>query len=377
MKLPKWLFYLSTIVFFNCLTGCAEETMQLESEQQEEIEFEVYLKTEMERQNMPALSVLIFKGTEIVCEKNLGFTNLEEKLELTATHPFLLASISKTVTATALFQLYDQGFFELDDSINDYLSFDVTHPDFATPITFRMLLTHTASIADGNSLDGQYYDGKDSPVALSYFMKNYFTKDGEFYDYYENFYEFEPGTEHEYSNTGAALIGVLVEEIAQMDFNTYCKQHIFQPLGMQNTFWRLDEINQAIVQPYEYANGQYNAIEHYTFTDYPNGGLRSTAQDMFRFLSAYANEGQFNNYQLIEPSTAKAVISPQIPSLEMGLHFFQVEATHNLWGHDGGEKGTSTIMGFNPTTKVGVLVFTNRENVDLEEILVGAYLLGE
>ncbi len=62
-------------------------------------------------------------------------------------HCSVIASISKTITATAVMQLWEQGLFELDDDVNDYLPFNVrnpNHPD--VPITFRMLLTHTSSI---------------------------------------------------------------------------------------------------------------------------------------------------------------------------------------------------------------------------------------
>jgi len=93
--------------------------------------------------------------------------------------------------------------------------------------------------ADGPAMDDQYYYGKDSPVALNNFMKQYFTPGGKYYDDYENFYDFEPGTEFEYSNIGRALTAVLLERITGQDFNTYCKNNIFKPLNKTNTHWKL------------------------------------------------------------------------------------------------------------------------------------------
>ena len=58
---------------------------------------------------------------------------------------------------------------------------------------------------------------------------------GAHYDETDNFHAFDPGTQHEYSNVGSALIGFLVAEISGLDFNEYCKQNIFQPLGMDST----------------------------------------------------------------------------------------------------------------------------------------------
>jgi CubicO group peptidase (beta-lactamase class C family) len=97
-----------------------------------------------------------------------------------------------------------------------------------------------------------------------------------------------------------------------MDFVEYCKKNIFEPLGMHNTYWRLEAIgNNTIAQLYE----NYSVIEHYTFTDYPNGGLRSTAEDMSYFLQAFANSGVSRKYQLLQPQTVKEMLTLQIPKL--------------------------------------------------------------
>lgn len=341
-------------------------------------DFEAFLEEEMDAQDVPALSVLIFKADNILYENYLGSAQIEQDIPLESDHLFLLASISKVITATALLQLSEEGLFSLDDSINDYLPFAVTIPDYTTNITFRMLLTHTSGIADSEEISNQYYYGEDSPIALGDFLESYFVENGSFYNKNENFYDFEPGTKHEYSNMGNALIGLLVEEISGIDFNEYCKQNIFNPLGMSHTFWRLDEITQTIVQPYDYQNGDYQAVEHYTFTDYPNGGLRSTSRDLAIFLSAFVQGGIANNYQLLTANTISSMIKPQIPNLdnEMGLHLFQVNSANNLWGHDGGEQGVSTVMGFNPMTKTGAILLSNKEDVDLDDILMEAYQLG-
>jgi CubicO group peptidase (beta-lactamase class C family) len=332
----------------------------------------------MDSQKIPAASVLIFKGNTILHESYLGKSNLKKNISIEADHLFLLASISKVITATALLQLHEKGLFSLQDATNGYLPFVVENPNFTTPITFQMLLTHTSGIADGTALDNQYYYDKDSPISLRYFLENYLVPEGEFYNASENFHNYKPGTRYEYSNEGNALIRVLVEEISGVDFNTYCKQNIFTPLGMTNTHWRLDEISQTIVQPHNYSKRQYKEIPHYTFTDYLNGGLRSTATDLFKFLSAFTQGGKANNYQLLNLRTIDAMVTPQIPALdkEMGLHLFLINAQYNLWGHDSSEQGVATIVAFNPTTRVGVIILTNQGDADLDDILVTAYKFG-
>jgi CubicO group peptidase (beta-lactamase class C family) len=357
------------------LTTCRDEAPTIANAE----EFDAFVQKEMEEQDIPALSVLVFRENEVLHERYFGKADLSQGPALADNHLFLLASVSKVVTAVALLQLYDQGHFQLDDKINDYLPFAVTVPGENKDITFRMLLTHTSGIADGSALDDQYYYGQDSPVALADFMENYLAPNGQFYNVNENFHDFEPGTQHEYANAGSALIGVLVETISGMEFNAYCKANIFAPLGMGDTFWRLDEINQPIARPYDLINGNLQAIEHYTFTDYPNGGLRSTGRDLYKLLHALSQGGISGGVQLLKPGTVEAMLTPQIPAIEegVGLHLFLMDASFGLWGHDGGEQGVSTIMAFNPVDKTGAIILSNLGDAELDEMLRQAYLLGK
>lgn len=341
-------------------------------------DFQAYIKEEMEDQHIPAMSVLIFEGDEVLYEGCFGKTHLQKNIPLENNHLFLLASVSKVVTGTALLQLHEQGEFDLDDPINDYLDFNVAIPNQSKAITFRMLLTHTSGIADGAALDDQYYYGKDSPVALGEFLEDYLTPSGDYYDRNDNFHNFRPGTKSEYSNIGSALIGHLVAEISGMDFSDYCEKNIFNPLGMSNTAWHLADISQTIVQPYDYVNGRNEMVEHYTFTDYPNGGLRSTANDMFRLLTAFVENGKSNDYQLLKPNTVQQMLTAQIPNIseDTGLHIFLMDEQEQLWGHDGGESGVATTAAFNQKTKIGAIILSNQGEADLEELLVEAYLVG-
>lgn len=369
MKLYGLIFVL---LFF---ISCQEES----DEKDPLVEFEQQLDEEMDLQNIPALSVLIFRGTEVLYEKNLGYSQLQPAVKLDSHHVFLVASVSKVITATALLQLHDKGVLDLDESINNYLPYKVKVPGYEKDITFRMLLTHTSGIADNDPvLDQQYYYDQDPPLALSYFLENYLKPGGVYYDSESNFFDFEPGTQYEYSNMGSALIGALVEYISGTDFNTYCRTNIFNPLKMDRSYWRLSEINGPIVRPYDDKNGINQEIPHYTNTDYPNGGLRTTTRDMHKWIMALTHQGETSGDPLLNMQTVLNMMSPQIPHINetAGLHFFQMDKTHQLWGHDGGEQGVATIMAFNPENLTGAIIFANQGEADLDDLLTEAYLLG-
>lgn len=364
-------------LFILLIASCDDGTIEINDTEA----FETYLEEEMTSQNIPALSVLIFEGETIKYEKALGKSDIENDVALTQNDIFLMASVSKMVTGVALLQLYENGEFNLDDKINDYLPFNVDVPNQSTPITFKMLLTHTSAIEDGPNATLLYSYGKDSPVALKDYMEKYLTPNGEYYNASANFYNYEPGSKYNYSNMASALIGVLVAEISNKDFKDYCKENIFQPLGMNDTYWSLDaalQSNKTLVNPYNYSGGEFELIQHYTFPDYPNGALRSTARDMMKFLSALAQEGSYNNHQLLKASTVSEMLTAQIPSLSatMGLHTFILDENSNIWGHNGGEQGVSTEAGFNPSNNIGAVVLSSLEDVDVDEILYQAYLLG-
>ena len=364
------------------ITACSFTYRQnsfLPEEAQEEVsssEIESYIEKFISKNSIPAMSVMVFNKGEILYENYLGKADIENNTALTADHIFLIASVSKTITATALMQLYDDGLFDLDDPINDYLDFDVSNPYYNIPITFRMLLTHTSSIADSDVMDEQYYYKEDSPVALAYFMQQYFSATGKYNDANQNFYDFEPGREHEYSNIGSALIGVLVEYISEQDFNDYCKEYIFEPLGMSNTYWKLEEIDSdCIVRPYAY---DLTPLEHYTFTDYPNGGLRTNGRDLMKFFSVFCNDGISNGHQILSSETVCEMLQSQIPDIDptVGLHFFKPDNKSSLWGHDGGESGVSTNVLFGPGTGIGVIILANLEDIELERITDYLYEYG-
>ena len=342
-------------------------------------EYEALVADEMDRQHIPAMSVLIFQDDVVLYEKCFGQSNIQQELALQPDHMFLIASISKVITATALLQLHEAGRFGLDDPINTHLPFNVAVPGYARDITFRMLLTHTSAIADNDPvLDTQYYYDQDPSVSLADFMTGYYSPAGAYYDADQNFHNFEPGTQHEYSNMGSALVGYLVERISGIDFNTYCKDSIFTPLGMAHTAWRLDEITGTIVTPYDYIRRENQPIRHYTNADYPNGGLRTTTRDLHKLVATLARGGQSGSFQLLQASTVASMLTPQIPDIdaEVGLHMFVMNAEHGLWGHDGGEQGVATIMGFHPATRRGVVIFCNQGEADLDALFADTHAFG-
>ncbi len=371
MKSVIWTVFLAATLL---VTACKKDPEVPSSE----AELTALLQEEVERQDIPALSALVFKDDQTIYDEYFGQSNVADNVALAPDHVFLIASISKVVTGIALLQLVDDNQIGLDDPINPHLPFQVQVPGASQAITFRMLLTHTAAIADGPSLDNEYYYNQDSPKALGTFLEDYFTPGSAIYSASDNFHNADPGDAFEYSNVGSALVGYLVERISGQPFDQYCQANIFGPLGMDRTYWRLENIPGPIVQPYESVGGGNEAVPHYTFTDYPNGALRTTGRDLFQLFQAFANQGNSNGVQVLEPGTIASMMTLQVPDLsdDSGLHFFVMDEERGIWGHDGGERGVATIAGVHPQTKVGVILFANHGDAELEALMISAYEYG-
>jgi CubicO group peptidase (beta-lactamase class C family) len=249
--------------------------------------------------NFVSLGACLIKDDKIIWNGAYGYADRELKKQLKTDDIFHLASLSKTITATALMQLYEKELFNLDDDISTYIPVKVRNPNFPEkPISVRMLLTHTGGFADVMSTGNKLSLGTagDCEIPLSVFIKELFTPGGKYYSE-DLFSKDEPGTKYSYSNISFSLIGYLVEVLSGQDFSEYCKKNIFIPLEMKNTGWFLRDIDTSrLIWGYGY-HGNFDSTAEYSkggrfgIPGYPEGLLRSTLEDLLHFISAFMNEG--------------------------------------------------------------------------------------
>ena len=376
-----------------------------------------FIESIMQTHLIPGLSISVVKDNNIVWEKHFGYANIDENIPVNENSMFILSSISKTITATALMQLFEQNLFMLDDNVSDYLPFSIIHPDFPeNTITFKMLLSHTSGIKDNWNVM-PYYIG-DSQLELNYYLNQYFTLEGEFYNSNSNFTNSMPGANYSYSNIGVALIGLLVEEISNQSFNEYCYNNIFEPLDMNNAFWFLSEIDNQnqIALPYQFTGGvgdscyeigcgvfdennqcfcdsacidyedccfdyldicgesgagsnpdNLTEYDNYGYSDYPSGQLRTTSNNLAKFMSVFINDGIYDGIRILEPETVdliKTIHYPSINSNQGLIWYFKNVNERTLFGHNGGDIGSLTEMFISFSDNLGVILLSNSNNYD-------------
>lgn len=330
-----------------------------------------FFLAQMDTFHLPGLAASVVKDGQIIWTGAYGWANIEDSIPATDTTIWNQGSISKTVTAVAAMQAWEEGLFELDENINDLLPFDVVHYYYPNDtITPRNILVHNSCVEDRWALWSMLtVFGGDSPVPLDTFMYNYFNPVGYWYNPL-NFINYPPGTHWEYSNVGTSLVGYLTEAVTNDSFPLYCQQHIFDPLGMTRTSYlyaNLDMNN--IAMPYTYAYGQYSPAGYPSTCIYPSSTLKSSLLDLTRFLMMFMNYGELNGVRILDSTTVALMRTVQdtitlYPNAYIGItwwYFLSQYSGRWIWGHTGGWIGTSATMMFCPAENSGAIILTNRE----------------
>ena len=168
----------------------------------------------------PGASVLIVRDGATLLARSYGLADVEAHVAATPQTDYRLASLTKQFTATAIMLLKEDGRLRYDDPIDEYLP---QLPTAARGVTIRMLLTHTSGLWAyedfvPDSQTTQVHDA-DVPALIAHADSSYFP----------------PGSAYRYSNTGYALLALIVERVSGKSFATFLHDRIFTPLGMSGT----------------------------------------------------------------------------------------------------------------------------------------------
>jgi CubicO group peptidase (beta-lactamase class C family) len=329
-------------------------------------DLDAFIRSKVAEAGVPSLSACVVRGQHVLWARAFGWANVHRREHATPDTICMLASVSKTVVATAAMQAVERGLIDLDADINEILPFRVHSPSHPSRvITARMLLTHTAALRDNWSVLTPSYVRGDSTVPLGECLRDYFAKRGRNYDAERNFYPFAPGTNYRYCNMGVSLAAYLVEAASGIAFDRWCDSHIFGPLEMENTGWHLADVERsAVAMPYKYIayRDAFRPYGQYGYPDYPDGELRTSSTDLARHLMMVISGGAFGGVRLLQERTVRKMLRPQFPDVveRQGIIWYPVQRTDDLyWGHTGGDWGVSTRCFFRESDGTGVITLTN------------------
>ncbi|HAY3506121.1 serine hydrolase domain-containing protein [Elizabethkingia anophelis] len=167
-------------------------------------------------------NVLVAEKGKVIYEKSFGLANEKTQQKLDKNTVFELASVSKQFTAMGIVQLEKEGKLSYNDPLTKYFP----ELSFYKPITIDNLLHHTSGLPDYMSLFDKNWDKK--KFATNKDVVEMLAK-------YKPELLFVPGDKYEYSNTGYALLGLIIEKVSKQSYGDYLNKKIFKPLGMANT----------------------------------------------------------------------------------------------------------------------------------------------
>lgn len=270
-----------------------------------------------------------------------GYADLKKHTPLTRDSPFPIGSISKSFTAVMLMELKDEGRFEPQAPIRQYL------PGFALkshfrPVTGRDLLSHTSGLplyrADMSS-------SREVVAALRNFEPSY-----------------APGTHYWYSDIGFQVLGYAIERIVHAPYRTVMAQRVFAPLGMTTTRAIIDDSLRARL-PMSYIRWPYDG----SYVEYPwfeyaaaDGSIVSTAADMCAYARFILNRGAGPHGRVISDQSFTALTTPVLEDYAYGLWVHEQKGTAII-EHSGGMAGFHSLLVADMSDGFGVIFLSNFE----------------
>lgn len=340
------------------------------------------------------LAGMVLVDGEPVWSKGFGFRDVRRTEPFTTATPVSVASISKTFTGVAMMQLVASGRLSLDVDVGRFLPFPVRNPHYPDlPITLRLLATHTSSISDrwGVYRD-TYHFGADRAEPLGDFLAAYFTSGGRYYST-DNYVKRAPGSVREYSNIGAGLAGYIVERMSGERLDRLAKRRIFAPLGMTATTWQVRGPPSPGVSTLFAAQGGVPVpIVPYVGTTYPDGGMRTSVDDLSRFLRALLNRGEFRGARILAEREADEMLRFQFagPNYPEGYGpdegnsglFWRTKFNGTRMGHGGNDPGVQAEMLASLDRRVAVILLCNTSTSGTDarafsDVFLALWALGE
>ena len=293
--------------------------------------------------NVPGASLLVIRDGEPIVRRAYGLADVDGAIAATPATNYRLASVTKQFTATAILRLAEEAKLSLDDRVRRWLP---SLPASADAITIRHLLTHTSGLVD--------YEDVMAPDTTEQL------KDADVLRLLESQNEtyFVPGSSYRYSNSGYALLALIVERASGISFATYLKDRVFTPIGMDATVAHEENLSTVRHRAYGHslADGNWTRTDQSTTSAVlGDGGIYSSIDDLAKWDAA-----------LYDPFYAQAFVpatktdDPNV-AYGFGWRISEHRGERMLW-HSGETRGFRNVLIRLPERRLTVVLLTNRND---------------
>lgn len=293
--------------------------------------------------DVPGAAVLVLRDGRPVVRAGYGLADLESDTPATPETNFRLASVTKQFTAASILLLAEDGRLKVDDRVRKWLP---SLPKAAETVTIRHLLTHTSGLIDYEDVIPEIFAAQLHDTDVLRLLE---TQDRTY---------FRPGTGYRYSNSGYALLALIVEQASGKTFARFLRERIFEPLAMFNTVAYEEGISTVNNRAFGYTEeaGRWNRTDQdQTSAVLGDGGIYSSIDDFAKWDAALYDG------RLLRPSSLEAAFTPAThtddPETEYGYGWRITGET--LW-HSGESVGFRNVIVRYPKRHLTVVVLTNR-----------------
>ena len=290
-------------------------------------------------------AVLAIDHGEVIFQQTFGTADIESQAPVTEQTNFRIASITKQFTATAIMLLVDEGKLSLDDRLDTFFP---GFPDYGRRITVRQILNHRSGLPDYEDLVPEHTTLQLHDLDV---LKIILDTDAPI---------FEPGTDYKYSNTGYALLGLIVEQVAKQPFHDFLRDRIFKPLEMHNTLMYVRGLNEVPHRAFGHSkvDGRWTRSDQsVTSAVRGDGGIYSSLNDLTRWLAA------LDQKKLLSDAAYQEMFTP-VPTDDdtiaygFGWRIDTYKDTPRVH-HTGGTRGFSLCLQRFPDRNAAVVVLFN------------------
>ena len=342
-KLRSSLFIYGVI--FISFTSCKSSGMLMKQKSIDDI------MSAYQSSDKPGASVLVFKDDKIVFKKGYGVSNVSTQEKITQNTNFRLASVTKQFTAMSILLLVQKGRLKLEDPLKKYFP---SFPVYGKDIKIKHLLTHTSGLMD--------YEDLIPPTQV---MQLHDTNCLQLM-YKANGLYFTPGAQYKYSNTGYAILALVVEKISGQDYGVFLKENIFKPLKMKYSV-AFEEGKSTIPNRafgYSLNNGSWvETDQSLTSAVLGDGGIYTNTIEMTQWIKALWDYKLLGSEMQIQSWTRKKLNNGAPIEYGYGWH---VEDYKNITHphHGGSSIGFRNQLLLFPEQKLMVILLTNRNEGD-------------
>ncbi len=299
--------------------------------------------------NMPGAAVMVIHKGKPLLNKTYGMANLETVTPVTAQTNFRLASVTKQFTAMCIMMLVERGELTLNTLLVDIFP---NFPKYGSKITIWHILQHTSGLIAYESL---MPDTATRQILDKDILQLMIEQDSTY---------FAPGSTYRYSNTGYAMLAIVVEKISGQSFPQFLQTNIFEPLRMENSVAYQHGISEVKSRALGYTvKGDSIVLSDQSLTSavLGDGSIYSSVNDLFKWDQALYSE------KLVSAEMLKQAFTPNLETYGFGWRIDEYKG-HFRVHHTGSTSGFRNVMMRFPDDEFTAIILTNRRDLEVASL---------